>query len=171
MSTHPDLPGTGLTYSEVGATHGPLPAGYRHLVRSRTIGRGEDDFARAAEQLMTWQGHRGAGARVAQQTPPAAEGVEVEVWFGRGPLRVTAPCRVVYTVQEPTARGFAYGTLPGHPLRGEERFVVRRQADGTVVMEITAFSRPCTWWSRAGAPLVVVFQRLFTHRYLRALLT
>ena len=34
-----------------------------------------------------------------------------------------APCRVVYVIDEPDIRGFAYGTLPGHPESGEERFV------------------------------------------------
>jgi uncharacterized protein (UPF0548 family) len=35
-----------------------------------------------------------------------------------GPIRV--PCRVVYVLDEPERRGFAYGTLPGHPESGEE---------------------------------------------------
>jgi uncharacterized protein (UPF0548 family) len=30
-----------------------------------------------------------------------------------GPLRISAPCRVVYAVAEPDCQGFAYGTLPG----------------------------------------------------------
>ena len=36
-----------------------------------------------------------------------------EVIVHLGPVR--APCRVVYVVDEPDRRGFAYGTLPGHP--------------------------------------------------------
>ncbi|SIP67631.1 hypothetical protein BN9982_740001 [Mycobacterium tuberculosis] len=32
-----------------------------------------------------------------------------------------APCRVVYVIDEPDVRGFGYGTLPGHPVSGEER--------------------------------------------------
>lgn len=43
---------------------------------------------------------------------------------GAGPLRLRAPCRVVYTVTESRRRGFAYGTLPGHPECGEEAFVI-----------------------------------------------
>ena len=46
-----------------------------------------------------------------------------EVIVHLGPVR--APCRVVYVVDEPDRRGFAYGTLPGHAESGEERFVVR----------------------------------------------
>ena len=39
------------------------------------------------------------------------------------------PCRVVYVVDEPDRRGFAYGTLPGHPESGEELFLVRYDPD------------------------------------------
>ena len=34
------------------------------------------------------------------------------------------PARVVYVVDEPARRGFAYGTLHGHPESGEEAFLV-----------------------------------------------
>jgi uncharacterized protein (UPF0548 family) len=81
-----------------------------------------------------------------------------------------APCRVVYVVDEPNARGFAYGTLPGHPVSGEERFAVRYDpASESVYAEVAAFSRPNTWWSRAGAPVLAGMQRLVTKRYLSAL--
>ena len=39
--------------------------------------------------------------------------------------------------------GFAYGTLPGHAERGEERFsVVLNRDDGSVHYEVLAMSRP-----------------------------
>ena len=57
-----------------------------------------------------------------------------------GPVR--APCRVVYVVDEPDRRGFAYGTLPGHAESGEELFLVRYDpATDEVYAEVTAFSR------------------------------
>ncbi len=70
---------------------------------------------------MRWGMLRGAGVRVEASTEVAAVGSEVLVGFG--PLR--APCRVVYVIDEPDRRGFAYGTLPGHPESGEELFAVR----------------------------------------------
>ena len=36
-----------------------------------------------------------------------------------GALQAVAPCRVVYVVDGPGQFSFAYGTLPGHPERGE----------------------------------------------------
>ena len=80
-----------------------------------------------------------------------------------------APCRVVYVVDEPDVRGFAYGTLPGHPECGEERFAVRYDPNTSAVFaEVTAFSRPATWWVKVGGPFVRAAQRIMAKRYLRA---
>jgi uncharacterized protein (UPF0548 family) len=155
-----------LTYSEVGATAGPLPAGYHHVQKSAVIGRGRSRFEEAADKGMRWGMLRGAGLRVEATTEVAAVGSEVIVHLG--PLR--APCRVVYVVDEPDRRGFAYGTLPGHAETGEEMFVVRYDpATDEVFADVLAFSRHATWWSRLGAPVTSVAQRVITERYLRAL--
>jgi uncharacterized protein (UPF0548 family) len=34
---------------------------------------------------------------------------------------------------------------------------------------VTAFSRHATWWSRLGAPITALAQRVITNRYLKAL--
>ena len=85
-----------------------------------------------------------------------------------GPVR--APCRVVYVVDEPDRRGFAYGTLPGHAESGEELFLVRYDpATENVYADVTAFSRHATWWSRLASPVTSLVQQIVTDRYLRAL--
>ncbi|MGF7120813.1 MULTISPECIES: DUF1990 domain-containing protein [unclassified Rhodococcus (in: high G+C Gram-positive bacteria)] len=153
-----------LTYREVGATAGELPAGYRHLRESTAIGRGEDAFLAASDALMGWDVHRRACLRVEAESPIAVPGTTVELrWFG-----FTIPCRVIYVVDEPDRRGFAYGTLTGHPESGEERFCVERHADGAVVATITAFSRPGRWFTRVGDPVARLVQRAMTRRYLDA---
>ena len=160
-----DLAGLPLTYPDVGATATAPPDGY-HLVRmSRRIGSGRQRFEQAAEQVMRYGMLRGAGLRVSASTEVAQVGSNV---LGRlGPF--VAPCRVVYVVDEPNRRGFAYGSLPGHAVRGEEMFGVRYDpADGAVYSEVVAFSRPATWWSRLGAPALSVVQRLVSRRYLSA---
>ncbi|WP_404814261.1 DUF1990 family protein [Kitasatospora fiedleri] len=81
--------------------------------------------------------------------------------------RLVIPCRVVWTVEEPDRIGFAYGTLPGHPERGEESFVVSRDADGEVWFEITAFFRLAAWYARLGRPVALLLQHLAIERYLR----
>jgi uncharacterized protein (UPF0548 family) len=161
-----DLAALPLTYSEVGATAGPLPAGYHHVQKSAVIGRGRSRFEDAADKSMRWGMLRGAGLRVEATTEVAAVGSEVIVHLG--PVR--APCRVVYLVDEPDRRGFAYGTLRGHAESGEERFVVRYDpATDEVYADVLAFSRHATWWSRLGSPVTSVAQRVVTARYLRAL--
>jgi len=161
-----DLAARPLTYTEVGATAGPLPAGYHHVRKSAAIGRGRRRFEEAAEKGMRWGMLRGAGLRVEATSEVAAVGSEVIVHLG--PVR--APCRVVYVVDEPDRRGFAYGTLPGHAESGEERFVVCYDpATDEVYAEVVAFSRHATWWSKLGSPVTSVIQRLVTDRYLRAL--
>jgi uncharacterized protein (UPF0548 family) len=161
-----DLAAMPLTYSEVGATAGTLPAGYHHVQKSAVIGRGRSRFEDAAEKGMRWGMLRGAGLRVEATSEVAAVGSEVIVHLG--PVR--APCRVVYIVDEPDSRGFAYGTLPGHAESGEERFVVRYDpTTDEVYADVTAFSRHATWWSRVGSPVTSVAQLMVTKRYLRAL--
>ena len=154
-----------LTYSEVGATAaGQLPAGYGHLRVERQIGTGRQRFEQAADAVMRWGMQRGAGLRVQASSEVADVDTVVLVRMGFLP----APCRVVYVIDEPDIRGFAYGTLEGHPESGEERFVVHRDpATSAVFAEVSAFSRPATWWSKAGRPLVSVAQRVIARRYLR----
>jgi uncharacterized protein (UPF0548 family) len=158
-----------LTYPEVGATRtaGPLPAAYNHL-RYRTC-VGEVPLAAAGEAILGWRMHRATGARIEASAPRAAPGVELTVGLGVGRLRLTAPCRVVWNVEEDGRVGFAYGTLPGHPERGEESFVAERAADGRVWFTVTAFSRPALWYTRVAGPVVVLFQHAYAWRLGRAL--
>ncbi|MCV7278672.1 DUF1990 domain-containing protein [Mycolicibacterium flavescens] len=161
-----DLAALPLTYPEVGATAGELPSGYHHVHKSAVIGRGRARFEEAAAAGLRWGMLRGAGVRVEPTTPVAEVGAEVIVRLGPIP----APCRVVYVVDEPHRRGFAYGTLPGHAESGEELFlVVHDPVTDEVSAVVTAFSRHATWWSRLGAPVTSLVQRVVTDRYLAAL--
>jgi uncharacterized protein (UPF0548 family) len=80
-----------------------------------------------------------------------------------------APVRVVYVVDEPNRKGFAYGTLPGHPESGEESWMLDRMDDGSVWMTVRSISRPSNIVYWAGYPVLRVIQAVFTRRYLRAL--
>ncbi|WP_231482444.1 DUF1990 family protein [Nocardioides sp. URHA0020] len=155
-----------LTYDEVGATRGDLPAGYRPAHRRRVLER--RDFDGAVDDLVRWRVHERAGLWVAASGPAAGPGVIVDMRLGVGPVAVRVPCRVVYVVSEPDRAGFAYGTLPGHPESGEELFLLARMGDGRVVFTITAFSRPGTRLTRLGGPVARGIQGRITDRYLRA---
>jgi uncharacterized protein (UPF0548 family) len=158
-----------LTYSEAGQTAGALPPGYHHLHRSVVIGSGAEAFADAAHALLTWRMHLRAGLRVAASSALAEPGAVVLLSAGAGPVSVRAPCRVIYAVKQPHRAGFAYGTLPGHPERGEEAFVIGQHDDGTVTFTITAFSQPATLLARTAGPAARAVQACLTARYLRAL--
>ena len=160
-----DLAGLALTYPEVGATAATLPAGYKQVRLSRRIGTGRDRFDQAADVVMRYGMLRGAGLRVTATTEVAQVGTDV---LGRlGPF--VAPCRVVYVTEGPNRRGFAYGSLLGHAVSGEEMFGVHYDpSDDGVYSDVVAFSRPATWWSLLGTPVLSVAQRIVTMRYLNA---
>lgn len=155
-----------LTYPEVGATDGELPPGYGHVRMSRRIGRGRDAFEDAAEALLTWQMHAGAGVRHRSGPDRATPGADVGfTWFG-----MRLECRVVSVIADEDRRGFTYGTLPRHPECGEERFVVSHDpTTREVSAEIIAFSRPSGLAARLAGPVGRHLQAHMTRRYLDAL--
>ncbi|ONK11790.1 DUF1990 domain-containing protein [Streptomyces sp. MP131-18] len=161
-----------FTYGHVGWTRsaeGPPPDGF-HLLRARTrLGNGPAVRAAAGSAVLGWRMHRAAGLAVAAEAAEAAEGVRVAVGIGVWRLRLWAPCRVVWTVNEPDRAGFAYGTLPGHPERGEEAFLVERLPDDSVWLTVLALSRGAVWYTRAAGPLGRAVQRGAARGYGRAL--
>jgi uncharacterized protein (UPF0548 family) len=156
-----------LTYTEVGGTQHELPDGYSHTRRGTRLGSGRVSFGAAADAVLSWQMHRRSGLAVAAEGP-AAEGMTVILGMGR-PLVLVMPCRVLYVVNEPDRRGFAYGSLTDHPEQGEESFVVVIDADDTVRLEITAFSRPGNTLIRASGVVGRRIQARATRRYVDAL--
>lgn len=94
----------------------------------------------------------------------ATVGAAVECALGLGPLRVGAPCEVVWTVDTPERIGFAYGTRAGHLARGEETFLVEMGPDKAVWFTVTAFSSPDRWFTRAAGLLLPLAQRMFARR-------
>jgi uncharacterized protein (UPF0548 family) len=75
-------------------------------------------------------------------------------------------CRIVYVIEEEASLlkryGFAFGTLPAHLERGEERFTVEWHLAGdSVSYEVFAFARPAHPLARVGPPFVRLVQRRF----------
>lgn len=100
------LAGLALTDDEVGAT-AEMPtadlgvlAGYHHVHVSARIGSGRARFEQAGEAVMHHGMLRGAGARVTASTEVAEVGTLVVSRLGP----ISAPCRVVYTLDEPNRR-------------------------------------------------------------------
>jgi uncharacterized protein (UPF0548 family) len=164
LASQQDAP---LTYHEVGASLAELPAGYRHGRHGMDLGTSRRAFGLAVEALRGWETHRGAGITVRPVGAPIREGVSVAQRIRLGPLTSVACCRIVEVVDEADRFGFAYGTLPLHPERGEEAFVVTRGDGGGTRLEITAFSRPAHPLVRLAGPLGRLTQAAVTRRYLR----
>ncbi|HVK26389.1 MAG TPA: DUF1990 domain-containing protein [Actinokineospora sp.] len=156
-----------FTYPEVGHTAGEPPSGYRTIDRTVTL-PAATDFDHAVRDLFEWRVHQRSGLRVAASGPITPDAVVV-LSLGLARFVVRAPCRVAYVVTEPDRQGFAYGTLPGHPERGEEAFMLHRHLGGTVTFAITAFSRPSGPLATIAGPFGRRVQDLITSRYLRAL--
>ena len=156
------------TYPDVGATRtGTVPPGYHRLHHRSQVGAGDGAWVRAADAVLGWRMHRAAGMRVAATASRAAPGVTMVGSIGVGPLRMVAPCRIVWAAEpgdDGSRAGFGYGTLPGHPERGEEAFVVEQTSDGRVWLTVEAFSQPASWLARAGGPVVPLFQSLWARR-------
>jgi uncharacterized protein (UPF0548 family) len=158
-----------FTYPGVGSTlTGDPPAGHLVLRRSLAIGSGTERFVRAVDAVLGWEMHRRAGLMVRSSDLRVFPDAVAVVRLGPRWLGVDAPVRVVDLVEESHRRGFAYGTLPGHPESGEEAFVVEMHADRSVTFTVTAFSRPATALARLSGPLGRAVQGHLTNRYLRA---
>jgi uncharacterized protein (UPF0548 family) len=158
-----------LTYPEVGSTRGQSPRGYHHLQRTVVLGSGRERFEEAASTLLAWEMHRRAGVTVRASSPRVGDGAVAVLRLGWRALGADAPVRVVHVIEEDRRRGFAYGTLPGHPESGEEAFLVELLDDDSVRFTITAFSRPATLLAKLGGPVSTFVQSRVTGRYLRAI--
>jgi uncharacterized protein (UPF0548 family) len=157
------------SYPEVGGTRqDQLPPGYRADRFGTVAGRGRDRFDEVAELLMSWQVHLRAGLAMQVSDDRVSEGAVLMATLRLGPFPIRTRCRVVYLIEEDNRRGFAYGTLPGHPERGEEQFLVESTDDQTVRFRLTAFSRSATPLARLGGPVSRRIQVGVNRRYLDA---
>ena len=76
---------------------------------------------------------------------------------------------MVWAKTDGEERGFAYGTLPGHPESGEECFLVRLTPEGDVVYEIRVFFRLASRPARMAGPVSLLLQRVATDLYVQAI--
>ncbi|GAB3613436.1 hypothetical protein GCM10027415_17760 [Humibacter ginsengisoli] len=101
--------------------------------------------------------------------PYIANGMTAVLRVPFGPFHVNAPVRVVYVIEEEHRVGFGYGTMNGHPLSGEESFVLEQREDDSVWLTMRSFSRAAGGVRKMIAPVSFASQRRLGKRYLRAL--
>lgn len=162
VSSQRELP---FSYREVGATRGQAPEGYivdRYRVR---LGEGEEAYARAKEALRFWRQFGLGWVSIHPDDAPPEVGATVAVLARHLGFWSLNSARIIYLVEEGgdlERFGFAYGTLPGHAERGEERFLVEHdRRSGAVSYDVFAFSRPNSPLARIGCPFARLLQRRF----------
>jgi uncharacterized protein (UPF0548 family) len=154
-----------FSYREVGHSLRGAPTGYQIDHNRVQLGEGRAAFARAVEAIRSWK-HLNLGWVSSYPTSaPIEPGTTVAVRARHFGFWSLSACRIVYTIDEegPVVRfGFAYGTLPEHAERGEERFTVEwHHEDGSVWYDVFAFSQPSSPLARLGKPLARMLQRRF----------
>ena len=158
IASQRDVP---YTYAEVGATNATPPAGYNVDHNRIQLGSGEAIYGSAVEALKKWRHFELGWVAIVPRDVVVKVGATVAVKaraFGTWSLNA---CRIVYTIDESRRFGFAYGTLPDHVEKGEERFLVEWLADDSVWYDILAFSRPQHPLVKLSAPLARRLQAQF----------
>ncbi|GAA1753818.1 DUF1990 domain-containing protein [Kocuria aegyptia] len=182
-----------FNYAPVGATQvedyrGTSPFRNRISQERVQIGVGQARWEHAGKEILSWGLQRRAGysvvplghphnadgesaphGRSAAALPPVAPGAAVQLRRRLGPLPISMPTRVVYVLDEPHRKGFAFGTLAGHPVSGEVAFIVERSPDDSVWFTLRSLSGPGKglWW--ITYPIVVLLRGRFRNSYLQAL--
>ncbi|MFN8441256.1 MAG: DUF1990 domain-containing protein [Caldilineaceae bacterium] len=155
-----------FSYAQLGMTKHPAPDDFQVDHNRIVLGKGQAIFEKVCAAVHAWQMIDLGWVSVYDASVPFAPGMTVAiiaevfgVWFLNA-------CRIVYTVEERSGEvwryGFAYGTLPAHLERGEERFLIEwdRRSD-EVRYDILAYSQPNTWLAKVGYPVVRLFQKRF----------
>jgi uncharacterized protein (UPF0548 family) len=170
ISEQKDLP---FSYGEVGATRGQLPPGYTHDHNRVELGRGREVFERAVTAVRQWKQFDLGWVRIVPENVPVEVGSTVAVCAKSFGVWSLSAARVVYVINENAdvnRFGFAYGTLPDHVERGEERFLIEwNRVDDTVSYDILAFSSPRHPLIRLTSPVARVLQKRFARDSLRVM--
>ncbi len=152
------------SYREVGCSRSETPAGYDLDHNRIPLGAGRAVFETACAAVRRWRMFPGGWTEIHPGDTPIEAGQAVALLVRAFGLWRLNACRIVYVIDEagPACRfGFAYGTLPGHVERGEERFTIEWGPDDLVWYDIRAFSRPRHWLVRLGYTLARRLQQRF----------
>jgi uncharacterized protein (UPF0548 family) len=162
-------PARGLTRDETELRRA-VPTGFVVDHHRQRLGAGAAAWAAARAALARWEMFPRPWTAVEPAAAPIEEGRAVAVLVRTAGLWWINSARIVYVIDEPRRFGFAYGTLPGHAERGEERFLIEQHPDGEVFYDLLAFSRPRHWAARLGRPATRALQRRFARQSKAAML-
>ncbi len=172
LATQERLP---FSYPEVGASRGGAPPGYPINHRRGKLGAGLETYTRAVNAIRRWKMYDLPWTRLCWPDTPIRVGESVVVLARHAGFWSLNPSRIIYLIEDegPIRRyGFAFGTLPGHSERGEERFTVEwHRGDDSVWYEVFAFAGPQHLLAKVGYPVARLVQKRFaldSERVMRA---
>lgn len=165
-----------LSYSVVGGTAPATekwlpPDGWRAHERTVPIGSGTELWNEVSSAVLAWGIKTRSGFAV---EPPLVAGRSARqgerYWLVArvSAIRVREPVEIVTTISTRDRVALAYGTLNGHPVSGEEAFIVHRDDNGNLSLTLRSLTRAGRGPWRALFPLILIAQRVYRRRYLRA---
>ncbi|TCC28172.1 DUF1990 domain-containing protein [Kribbella speibonae] len=156
------------------AEHQP---GFRISENTVILGHGSSLWSFVSTEILRWGVKTRSGFSVESGAPSNRGSVGSPVVVGDrwwlvarlGSFRLHEPVQILEVVDRPELKGFTYGTLAGHPVRGRETFLVRHEPDDSVHLTIRSCTRPAPGPWRLVFPIALLAQRFYRKRYLRAL--
>ena len=118
--------------------------------------------------MRCWKVKTRSGFTV-DDTRPVSSGDQLTITARVVGVTVREPVQVATVVGTTERVGFSYRTRPGHPVTGEEAFIVHREDDDVflTIRSLTAPAAEQPW--RGLYPLLRIAQVVARRRYLRAL--
>ncbi len=158
-----------FSYPYVGATRTTPPPGWRINTLELIAGRGRSIREQLVAALFSWKLLAVAGIEVFAVDAQVHTGTDVAILSRHFAIWSLDFCRVIYVLnQEPERHGailrtgFAYGTLPGHAVRGEEIFSLTwSPATEEVRYEIFSFSKLASPVATLLSPVARAAQKRF----------
>ncbi|MGP9680599.1 MULTISPECIES: DUF1990 family protein [unclassified Brachybacterium] len=147
----------------------PHPTWGSAFTASKVIGTGQSCWDRASRDVLQWAVKTRSGFALAPSTAAPFPGQTLTIIASLGPLRVREPAVVLDVIGEQNRVALSYATRRGHPVRGEEAFIVHRDERGTVTLTLRSVTAAAPGWRGLLFPAALVLQRRYRRLYLRSL--
>ena len=161
-----------FSYPTVGHSQGQAPQGFIVDHHRVSLGQGIEIFERAKSAVRQWKMFDIPWLELCWPDTPIEPRATVAVLASHLGFWSMNACRIVYVIDgrgSSERYGFAYGTLPDHMERGEERFSVEFHPDDqTVWYDLYAFSRP-SMLALLAYPFARVLQKQFARGSMAAM--
>lgn len=159
-----------FSYIELGTTDTEPPSGYNIDHNRIELGSGDETWESAKAAIRGWKMFDFEWVQICFEDTPIEVGRNVAILVHHLGFYSLNAARIVYTIDEPTRFGFAYGTLTEHGESGEERFMVERDETGEVFYDLLAFSRPNDIFAKLGYLYTRHLQKAFAAESKQAML-